>query len=188
MKRLFVCTWLILSLLLTGGAAAPHTAPVHTIESTIEHMRQPGVKVTIVTMDCGEVNAYYSPALRLVMLCNELEEVTSPAFTRFVLAHELAHAIIMQRDLPYTGSHEVAADELAAVILSLYGDQEAVMAAAAYFIESAQEDEPRDDHPGDLKRGFVLACIAKGSQGVTADFCTVEWPRLSRAWMRLLGY
>src|SRR5262245_33029669 len=106
-------------------AAATHA----DVEAVVKDMTFPGMSVSVEYLNCGFINAAYFPVEqiiwwgesprivhpRTVILCNE----TLPegvGFTRFIVAHEMAHAIVDQYRIPTTGSEEAAADELAAVI------------------------------------------------------------------------
>lgn len=179
-----IAAWAVLLLLTAtvGGAVDP----LH-LDDVVEEMRMPGVNTTIEWADCGEVNAYYTPSLQTVTMCRELLPYGGP-FIRFVLAHELAHGVIRQRDIPYTGSQEVAADELAAVVLSLYHDQEAVLAAANFWFQQGNPEIPWDPHPGNVRRGYTLSCLADTSKGDYSSFyCSQGAFQTARhTWMRLL--
>lgn len=201
-----IATW-VASLFLHGFCAAGVDKMPLDLDLVYRAMWQPGVEVTTVFEDCGEVNAYYHPVTKSVTMCNELLDL-DPGFVRFVYAHELAHAAIVQLNLPYTGLHETAADEMAAVVLSLYDREEDVEAAGRVFFEIGELDaklgEPveswYDPHPGHKRRGAALVCLAAGSKGKRATiktddtwsgtyFCpSYEWVRARDTWMRLLGY
>lgn len=90
--------------------------------------------ITVTFEVCGEVNAYYDPESRRVVLCDELlsglattlaapgadpRMVASAATgaTVFFLLHELGHALIHTLDLPAVGREEDAVDQLATVLL-----------------------------------------------------------------------
>lgn len=200
MKLLVV--WTLLASLLSGF----HTdvKDPYRLNDVYHAMRTPGVEVSVEWEDCGEVNAYYYPRYKTVTMCRELLDL-KPAFVRFVFAHELAHAVIMQRGIPFTGLHETAADELAAVMLSLYGFDRDVYAAGKVFYDLGVAEVKAgeaveswyDEHPGHKRRGAQLMCLANGSK--TQDTfilddqgfyrCTpYEWIRARYAWMTLLGY
>jgi hypothetical protein len=145
-------------------------------------MRQPGVSVTVTWDTCGEVNAYYIISQRRIMMCRELLTLPLP-FVRFVFAHEYGHAIIYQLQVPYTGSGEGAADEVAAVLLSLYGDDEAVTVTADFWRKRNINLPPWAEHPDDDIRGWTLRRIARAHKDLDAD-----WVRLLATWNKLLGY
>jgi Zn-dependent protease with chaperone function len=171
-----------------SASASPAQDPLQ-LEPVVEMMRMPGVHTTIKWTQCGEVNAYYSPRTKSVTLCYELlSPDIDPAFVRFVLAHELAHGVIMQRDIPYTSLHEAAADELAAVMLLVYGDEEAVRAASSYWYGNNGDEDPWDPHPSDMRRAITLYCLAEGATHSPSLGCTgYEWQHSLAAWMKLLG-
>lgn len=153
----------------------------------IEHaMRTPGVSAPMTWEDCGQVNAYYDHSERRIIMCRELSSEPVEV-VRFIYAHELAHAAIMQRQVPYTGSHEMAADEMAAVMLTLYRHRDDVLSAADWFWESGTDLPPWADHPDDKERGFRLYCLVQGSLAQNAG-CYHRWNRALLSWMRLLGY
>lgn len=194
-RRLLAC-WGLLACLM-GMSAPPDD---NRMQRIYEAMSMPGVTVNVQWATCGQVNAFYthegglmylgSEILFLepksIVLCRELADLPD-GFTHFVFAHELAHAVIVQREIPYTGSHETAADELAAYVMSIYGMSDDVMAASDYFMEQGNDETPWDDHPGDMRRGIALGCIADGSQNIYHSFCPVRFDRIQRAWNKLLG-
>lgn len=149
-------------------------------------MRTPGVSTTVSWEDCGQVNAFYIISKRHVVLCNELKILPEPVI-RYVLAHELAHGIIHQRDIPYTVSGEAAADELAGVMLLLYGDEEAVHSASLFWWTQGENNPPWDDHPDDDERGWRLGELWAGYHGRTEELWWY-FRRATAAWFRLLGY
>lgn len=148
-------------------------------------MRTTGVEFATNWETCGQVNAFYNPEKKSVTLCTELLTVGGPAFVRFVYAHEIAHAVIIQRRIPYTGSHETAADELATVMLILYGDGAAVDEAAEFWWARKRDMPPWDDHADDKERGFRMACLLWGSRGENAG-CYERWVHSRDSWLRML--
>lgn len=158
-------------------------------------MTVPGVSVSIRWMSCGEINAYYTNIDKTVTLCEELLLVNNPGFLRFVLAHEMAHAIIMQKSIGFTGQHEVAADELAAVLLLVAGYDDDVVATGRQFVAFGGDDHWWDPHPGNLKRGATLLCLAASSRGEQGYIAigeriarcdSSEWARKLTTWTGLL--
>lgn len=185
-----VLAWALLLALCLGFAGSD----AYDMRQTYNVMRLPGVQVTVKWEGCGEVNAYYYPRDKSITLCNELKEL-DPAVVRFIFAHEMAHAIIVQKGVPFTGLHETAADELAAVMLGLYGHQDDVRAAGRWFFARPNGDYWPGEHPSHLRRGFALMCLAnKGERGWVigddgiAPCPKLEWHRAVDSWMRLLGY
>ena len=174
----------LLALLLTSPSADPlGLAPVE------EAFRMPGVTFSVGWQPCGEINAWYSPADRAVLLCDEIRALGAPA-VRYFLAHELSHAVIDQRAIPYTGSQEAAADELASVVLGVYGWSQDVLAGAEFFAHMAElgEDPPFwDPHPAYAHRSATLVCLARESTGNYPLFCDPnEWGRALHSWTVLL--
>lgn len=196
-KRLLLA-WAVLAALFSQTAAAPPAG----LDAVVELMRFPGVEVTVSRRDCGTVNAFYMPVAgpiflptrvlfsdgKEVVLCNELLETLKyqDGIVRVVLAHELAHAVIIQLDLPFTGSSETAADELAAVMLLLHGYKYDIQAAAAHWPWNTP-DVAEDPHPSSARRRVMFKCFAEQYEGNYTSDCPVDLPRAARAWLRLLG-
>lgn len=153
------------------------------VTDIIRGMTLKGMHITFLFKNCGEVNGYYSPMNKTVTLCAEaLDEGYS--FARFIVAHEMAHAVIWQLDIPYTGSGEVAADELAAVVLGLSDQWYDVQNAANWFLLHASPPNPYDTHNYDEKRFVVLTRMAWGARmGMGWDFM---WDRAVHNWAILL--
>ncbi len=126
---------------------------------------------------CGEINGYYHTIERRMVLCYELLKVGG-GFVRFVVAHEMAHAIITQLGIPYTGLHEMAADELAAVVLKLSDREDDVLAGAEYFRSHARPENPYGAHPSDMRRYVLLNALVADSW---------YWERALNSWARLLA-
>lgn len=187
--RLLFC-WTILAVLV--GSTSTGNPDPEGLAGVVRSMRTPGagVKVTWGWEACGGFNAWYDPATRHITMCEELRAAPE-GFIRYVFAHEYAHAIIVQRGVPYTGSHEVAADELAGVIMSLHGYSNDIIVAGEFWASRGRNAPYYDDHPDDDERGFTLMCIGAGYQqsreapGVYV--CGEEFDRRQRSWWRLLG-
>lgn len=92
-----------------------------------------------VAMECGMVNAFYSPKDSAVFLCyemvnyllrqaDELNTNNDPDFPtdyvksnlRFILLHETGHAFIDLLNLPSTGREEDAVDQMAATMILMH--------------------------------------------------------------------
>lgn len=186
MARRLLVAWLVL-LLLTGYTAVPFPDPLR-LGGIPAVMIDGRVRVTTHWEECGALNAFYSPAKRSITLCTELL-AAPPGFVRYVYAHELAHAVIIQLDIPFTGSHEAAADELAAVMFGLYGMADDIDEAGRYWMARGQDNPPWSDHPDDDWRGLRLRCLAYGAVSKNRDHeCTEMFLRASSSWLRLLGY
>lgn len=145
--------------------------------------------ITLVTKDCGQINAFYNPNDRSVTLCYELldhfytifkksgksdTEATQDMFdaATFVFLHEIGHALIDAYDLPTLGKEEDAADGLSTYVCleemkSDVGGR-ATIAAAQLFGFQAQmtggKDLPfYDEHSLDQQRFYNLLCFLYGS-------------------------
>ncbi|PIN75849.1 hypothetical protein COV18_01565 [Candidatus Woesearchaeota archaeon CG10_big_fil_rev_8_21_14_0_10_37_12] len=149
--------------------------------------------VQIVFSECKEVNAFYFPAQKQVVMCYELMNYFADLFeefvdsdeehgravlsaTYFVFFHELGHAVIDIFNLPVTGKEEDAVDQLATVILAegSFEMQEAALAGALFFGLSGVETDVQDlafwdEHSLDLQRFFNVACWVYGSNSDFAD-------------------
>ena len=148
----------------------------------VRGMTLKGMHVNFVFKVCGEINGYYQPSTKTVTLCAEdLDEGYS--FTRFIVAHEMAHAVIGQLDIPYTGSGEDAADELAAVVLGLSDQWYDVQNAANWFLLHASPPNPFDSHTYDEKRFVILSRYASAAKDGGGD---PRWDHAVRAWAVLL--
>lgn len=158
------------------------------IARVIPEMAHPGVTVRVDVVDCGTVeNAWYYPDTKHVEFCSSLLALPAPV-ARFILAHELAHAIIVQLDVPYTGSHEEAADELAALVLLATGDDLREVARYWYQESITTEVPTWADHPSHLQRFHTLRCMAAEAAGTLEPLCyRGGFKRAARTWMRLLG-
>ncbi len=182
-----VAIWLFVTVLTGSTIAATPNADPHGLAQVAHMMRIPGVTVSYTWETCGTPNAYYQIRSQRVRMCKELETILDSGAIRFILAHELAHAIIRQKHIAYTGSEEVAADELAAFVLSVFDHQADIISVAEWFEEKAQPENPYDEHSGDLRRAYDLQCIALGSTGDGAGYCNGVWNRVQSSWLRLLG-
>jgi Zn-dependent protease with chaperone function len=179
------------SLIALAAVVALAGTPPHPRTDDIQlDMTFPGVQVTVEWQVCGQVNAYYYPGKRKIVMCEELREM-DPGAVRFFFAHEMAHAIIMQLDLPIVVSHEAAADELAGLIMYLGGNAKDTLAAAVYFLEQAEAGHQVpiwDDHPDDAKRALTLYCLSLGPASLHEDACSRDWREVYSAWVRLIAF
>ena len=174
--------------------------------------------LTVTAMQCDTVNAFYSPRDRAIQLCYEFVEYFYSLHTndlrgpdgkvdaaalqqavigsvRFVMYHEVGHALVGILDLPITGREEDAVDQLAAVILLSSEDEAdsiAVLDGAYTHLLSADaraaseakltpgqrkwlEENPitADEHSLDEQRFYNTICLAYGKDQETfADFVT----------------
>lgn len=92
------------------------------------------------------------------------------AVDNFILAHEFAHALIANFELPVLGREEDAADSIATVLLLGVPEGAAYAAdAAAFWADFSSRQEPpalveyADVHSLDLQRSFNVLCWVAGS-------------------------
>jgi Putative metallopeptidase len=92
------------------------------------------------------------------------------AVNSFILAHEFAHALIANFELPVLGKEEDAADSIStAVLLTIPEGAEYAADAAAFFAALSDSQEPpalvdyADSHSLDLQRAFDILCWVAGS-------------------------
>ncbi len=184
MIRLLAC--ITATALLCGYTYRPKDDP-YELDAVVSAMMFTGVETTYSWKDCGVVNAYYQPTTRHVTLCNELRALP-PGVIRYIAAHELAHGVIAQRNLGFTGSSEWAADELSSLVLLLIGHDLDVEAGAAFWLERASAEDPFDEHLGDERRGFGMLCmVASKKAGQDVWGCDIQYRHVVHAWNVLLG-
>ncbi len=160
----------------------------YNMAPVISAMMFPGVTTSVEWKDCKQVNAFYSPSKKTVTMCNELKKVMTPGMMRYVLAHELAHGVIIQKGLGYTGSSEWAADELSSLVLLLMGNDDDVTAGAAYWLNRASAEDPYDEHLGDERRGYGMLCmVASKKAGQDIWGCDIQYNHVVHTWVVLLG-
>lgn len=195
-----IACWLVLLLLCAWHppkAGEPFTTEVIGVERIRKEMSLPGVEVDVIWVECGHVNAFYFSSIglafgrvvfpRTVALCKELTQI-NPAIARWIMAHEMAHAIIHQLQIPVTGSEEAAADELAAVYLGLVGRTDDLLIVAEHWFNSNRAENPFGSHPSDMRRGIMALCMATGQMGQPWKHCRgYEWQRAVWTWQKLLN-
>lgn len=148
----------------------------------------PYAYVDVNWQQCGQINAAYFFEEARLMLCYELLDIDEKV-ARFIVAHELAHAAIRQLHIPFTGSEEDAADELAARTLINQGKRDLVVSAAKALFEmkDGTANPPWDEHAEAGRRGWVLNCLVLGSLMANGPgVCSVKWTRANNTWTRLL--
>lgn len=178
------------ALLAIAALAFPEPSPRNPpeleaqIEAVGKVMATPGVVDQVVLAQCGEVNAYYWPDTKTVTLC--AEALALPAW-RAVVAHELAHADILQLDVSYTGSGEAAADELSWVRLIEAGRQGDVLALARFYLtlDSNYEPSPVDDHPESHRRAYTAMCLVFGAANPDTT-CGKRYKHAKAVWDKLV--
>lgn len=167
--------------------------------------------------------AFYDPAARQIVISPAfiagVEEATGDLYesgdealvaaasnVRFVVLHELGHALVDMLELPITGLEETAVDEFAAVaMLELLPDADpiSVLEASDLFDVLAQAPEEADfydEHALDQQRFFHLRCLVYGTdpdeyaeelEGLDleegrGDLCVDDSERVLRSWSSLL--
>jgi len=143
--------------------------------------------------DCGQVNAFYSPADHDIKICHELfdgmralfktagiddkrgEELTLSTVV-FAFFHEFGHAVVGEFGLPITGKGEDAADELAILVLVGQGKdgQRVALDATEWFDLMAKQGAKAvtnrtffDEHSYDEARVGNILCMLYGADKVT---------------------
>lgn len=178
--------------------------------------------VPVIVAECERINAFYSPRDRHVVFCYELVEHLARTFVRdnawtpaqreavdgamrFILMHEVGHALVHMLDLPITGREEDAVDQLAAVMLIESGEKGAQAALnGVRAIQSGsrefEELELAGEHSLGPQRLYNVACWIYGSDPAKyrsivtsgqlpesrAVRCPSEYDRLQKAWTRIL--
>lgn len=184
----------VLSLLIFFGSASAAPPPPDVLQPAkrewisliVDSMTMPGMHVNLRYRECGQVNAYYTFATKTVTICNELLD-ESVGFIRFVTAHEMAHAIIVQKGIPYTGAHEDAADQLAAVFLYVNNMSEDISNAAEWFYQWRDvEPSELDDHTWPHQRAWRLMCFYMGATDEDSGECRDRFAQSLISWDRLL--
>lgn len=140
----------------------PHVVMAHNVgvEEIVAGMTMRGMAPTkVIWKACGQPNGYYTPADNTITMCYELLDF-GPGVTRFVAAHEMGHSVINQLRIPYTGLQEMAADELAAVVLHLTDHFQDVVDASTFFHDLGRTEDPLDPHPSDMRRFVLLWLLA----------------------------
>jgi hypothetical protein len=144
--------------------------------------------ITLVTRDCGEINAFYNPKDHSISMCYEIMDFYYALFKKagmsdreastkmfdtmqFIFLHELGHALIDAYQLPVTGNEEDAADKVSSYInlkeLGESGSRAAIAAADAFNLQSQLQggkDLPfYDEHLLDQQRFYNILCQLYGS-------------------------
>ncbi len=140
---------------------------------------------TMVTAECGAVNAFYSPSQRRITLCYEfvesierigpkVGEVSEFSYQEVVVGaivgvmlHELGHAVFDMNEVPVMGREEDAADAISTFIALQFNKDVArtVVRGSAYLHKvSFAFGAPLywDEHGTGLQRYYNSLCIAYG--------------------------
>jgi len=210
----------------------PHWEALYTINlevaGTLNQMLEVNRRIHLTSNTCGHPQAYYRPINRefsRIVFCYELlidiiDEFKLDGYTpeqlnagiagvvRFVLLHEIGHALIDIFDLPILGMEEDAADQFAALVLSDNGGD--LLWSAKYFRENNDFGDLglknlipltlehfADEHSLSMQRFYNILCIAYGSDpqgnsflqrhiGRRSERCTYEFERAMSSWKKLL--
>ncbi len=173
----------LLALFLCAFNYRPKQDP-YNLAPVISAMMFPGVETEVRWQTCGTVNAYYEPAAKRVTLCRELRTL-KPGVIRYILAHELAHGVIIQRDVAFVGSSEWAADELSSLVLILMGNEDDVREGGEWWLGRANPEDPYDEHLGDERRGYGMLCMVITHKAPFGG-CDINYWHVLNAWLRLL--
>lgn len=190
----------MLAPLLAAAIAAVPVAPTAAAKDVVDAMTLPGMHVGLRYIDCGFINAFYAPTDDIgifkgvpmllpghtVFICNEVLQEPL-AFVRFVVAHEMSHAIVDQYGIPVTGSQEAAADELAAVSLIALGFREDVGDAGLWHAGHPGTEDPMDEHPSNNRRAWTLTCYADGAKDDGSRYCKRYFRTALVNWTRLIA-
>ena len=179
--------------------------------------------ITVSFQECGIDVTSYDASASLIVMCYELLEgfrkdfVSSKTMApenapdraidagKFVLLHEIGHALIHDWNLPVLGREEDAADQFATVLLSFGGGDRSRLAwAAALQLLVASEQQPDqsfvwDQHSSPLRRFQSIACLSYGSNPTEysdlpetivpasqRDQCVADFQQTSQSWGQLL--
>jgi hypothetical protein len=147
--------------------------------------------VAITFKECGQVNAYWNPRDRQIVMCFEFIEDTATKFRQvvkdqkeyedavggaitFAFIHEVGHCLIDVLNLPATGREEDSVDQLATYVLIDSGDDGEKMALngarmwGLWFNEkggtsqTASDINWADEHSLDAQRFFNIICWVFG--------------------------
>lgn len=187
MSRFTRATLVVASLLLSSSALAkkpkapqkPPAVPSYVAGVVDGWQESFGIHVTVVAERCGYDNAWYSLATQEITLCAEL--FSRPALTRWILNHELGHALNDQMHIPWVNPED-GADELA----MLMATEDESYAAAAWFLASGGT-ESDDEHSSDLDRAGAILCYLDGtSPAPVSRECRIYARSVLANWLRLV--
>ena len=141
--------------------------------------------ITIETVDCNTVNAFYDPSTSRIIVCYELVDYFVGIFkphvkndaelgssvmgaTIFTFYHEAGHSLIHQLDLAAVGREEDSVDQLATLILIGEGEKGVQMAlSGAYWFQLQTEQGDKtpfwNEHSFDGQRFYNILCLIYGS-------------------------
>ncbi|MGB3544588.1 DUF4344 domain-containing metallopeptidase [Rubrivirga sp.] len=139
--------------------------------------------VSVSFEECGQPNAFYNPSAGAVSFCYEMmdymsrvlgEQVGPERLTeaidgayRFIMLHEVGHALTHQLDLPITGREEDVADQFATLALIRQGDKGAQSAIDGVLALQGRSEFGASDYAGEHSLGpqrlYNVACWVFGS-------------------------
>jgi hypothetical protein len=141
--------------------------------------------VDVNTVDCNQINAFYDPANKRIIVCYELVSYFLNMFKPnakndtelgnavlgaliFSFFHETGHGLIDILQLPAVGREEDSVDQLATLILIASGDEGVQMAlSGAYWFHLQSQGDHKtpfwDEHAFDGQRFYNILCLIYGS-------------------------
>jgi hypothetical protein len=167
-----------------SGLITPN-APL--VDDVLSRWEGAGLEVEVVSVHCGDDNAAYYPATKLIVMCDDLYD--RPELASWILSHELAHAFMWQHDVPQrrgTKDQERVADELA----FLTTEPAETYAAARWFMDlhkAHPKRSPNDPHPDPLDRAGSVLCLQQGKEGGNRT-CRLYLESVQAHWMRILDW
>ncbi len=165
---------------LVVALAGEPQVPVHLERLAAEYRVDYGRKVSLKAQWCGDDNAWYTIGENTVTLCADLFD--RPLLARWVLRHELGHAINDQYHIPWI-DYEAGADELA----MLAATEAENMSAFYWFSDMARAKMGVDPHPAMLDRAAAIACYLDGTGAdPISRTCVIYAKSVEAAWNRLL--
>ena len=158
-------------------------AAVSSLDSALRRLIQLKQAVSVTYTVCGpKISDSYAPAQGIVLCYETLSSgykvYTSPTLgfvegrfdelAWFIVAHELAHAIVRDLRIPIVGDAELAIDELAAVLLLEAPAGEDPLTGGELFLYLVAEREGDDVaysyHGSSQRRAHRLSCLKVGSE------------------------
>ncbi|HEU0036916.1 MAG TPA: DUF4344 domain-containing metallopeptidase [Kofleriaceae bacterium] len=167
---------------LVGAPRAFVTAFEQLVPKLDALVRWPG-PLPVKFEECGQPNAFYSPADHSIRICHELFDYLVQTFTAagadpasaarrtsgtvlWTFFHELGHALVGELELGITGRGEDAADELATLVIASARSHQSALDAAAWFHIESKKPKPSkfwDAHSMDGQRVVTIACLLYGA-------------------------